>query len=179
VTFSTTWDIIKAPPREVVGGMVLPAEFTARWEMENDHAVEFDIAVERGAPVVNAIRVLRNPGRPSLSGAELRRIPVGRWLRFALDDAALRITAIPGGTRVDLFGGDAAEPAELVPRPHTRRSLTPELLLEVATVWRDAEQYPTAEVKDHFRVSPRTASRWVNAAKAMYPELFGEEGDTP
>jgi hypothetical protein len=179
VTFSTTWNIIKAPPRKVAGGMVLPAEFTARWEMEDDHTVEFDVAVERGAPVVNAIRVLRDPSRPSLSGAELRRIPVARWLRLALDDASVRVEAITGGVRVVLSGGDDAEPqAELMPRPHTRRSFTPELAAEVATVWGAAEEYRTAAVRDYFGVSPRTASRWVKQAKKQHPELF-DEGDAP
>jgi hypothetical protein len=172
--FSTIWNLAAAPPVRTMAGYALPAAFTARWEFDDDHTVELDVAVEHGLPVCNAIRVERNPARPSLSGSELRRIPVRSWLDFACAETNMRVeragVLVPG-----------AEEVPEIARQYRRRSMTPELLHEVAMEWvraRNDGDPPTAAVRDGFKVSARTAARWVAAAKVVHPEMFEEHGES-
>jgi hypothetical protein len=54
------------------------------------------------------------------------------------------------------------------PRPQRRRTITPELLEEVAEVYRQAVskgEPPTVGVSEQFHVSHRTAARWVAEAR--------------
>lgn len=60
------------------------------------------------------------------------------------------------------------ERLENSPKPQRRRSVTPELLETVATVYRqavDAAKAPTKAVADHFEVSHASAARWVREAR--------------
>src|SRR4051794_695918 len=77
----------------------LPPRFTARFDFEgHDHNLEFDIAIRDGVPVCEAIRIERAEGLPALSGAELRRLPLAKFIDFA-------IVNLPVREKVD--GGDA------------------------------------------------------------------------
>lgn len=47
------------------------------------------VELQDGTPVCNAIRIKRNRKGPSLSGAELRRLPLRNWVNYAVAQAAL------------------------------------------------------------------------------------------
>jgi hypothetical protein len=89
VDISFQWRGVETPIRG--GRYHLASAFTARFESENQHTVELDIAIEGDEPVCNAIRVIRRPGRPALSSAELRRVPVAHWMALACTEAARRV----------------------------------------------------------------------------------------
>lgn len=152
--------------------LVLPESFTARWDFEGDHTVEFDVAVEDGAAVCDAIRILRRPGGPSLSAQELRRLPVANWLEYACAMAALERTTTTGddGKAVTTISvADAEDAVGAIPVGRRRTFITDEYLEnDVARVWLSARREglaPTREVQEQLHLSARTASRYVKLAR--------------
>jgi hypothetical protein len=83
VTFAAQWDMLARGWADIGQGVVLPEQFTARFTVKDDHTIEMDIATEDGVPVCNGVHVLRHPGRPSLTGNELRRTTRSRSDRYA------------------------------------------------------------------------------------------------
>lgn len=171
--FSLNWKFPGDGLQRVGEHTALPEAFTARWEHETDHTVEMDVKVIGGQPVCDAIRVQRNPARPPLSGAELRRLPVANWLAFACQQAALR--APGGGLLVPITTeAEAAEAADEIGRRLKRRRVTDELLREVASVYNSSDDAPEA-VKDTFYVSLSQAFRYIK--KAREAGFITEKGD--
>src|SRR5262245_45421920 len=58
------------------GAVVVPGEFTWRWQRAGDHVVELDITVSKGTATVEAVRIVRESSRPSVTGDDLRRLPL-------------------------------------------------------------------------------------------------------
>jgi hypothetical protein len=113
-------------------GIELPPEATARFEYPDDHTVEIDIAVEGDDVVCNAVRITRRKGGPSLSGIELRRLPLTRLVTIAVGMIATR----EGRVTDDVSVAEEAEGA--FKRPRRRRdSVTDERLHEVARIVRE------------------------------------------
>ena len=167
--FSLTWTM---PARlERVGRHTsLPGAFTARWEFDEDHTVEMDVVATGGQPVCDAIRVLRNPARPPLSGTELRRIPVGTWLTFACAQAALRIEG--DGVVAPVATDDQADvAAHEIERRVKRRRVTEDLLRDVAATYVAAEG-DAQVVAETFYVSLSQAFRYIKKAReaGLIPE---------
>ena len=156
-------------PLRRLGDVLLPSPFTARFEFPDDHAVELDVVVKDDAPVCDGIRIQRHPERPSLTGGELRRLPVRDWVNFAVGHVALtrRETETEGQTA----WGPAAEDesvsiARAVDKRPRRRTITDELLADVARVYRSSiDAQPREAVSDTFGVSPSMASRYIKLAR--------------
>lgn len=152
---------------DIGSGVMLPEVFTARIEVEGDHSVELDIAVDHGTPVCNAVRILRNPNRPSLTGRETRRLPLAEWVSYACSIAGV---ANQGATTTDepwqSEGYRAA--VENVARRSRRRNVraTPDFLAEVARIYRANADAPVEAVREYFGpIGHSTAARYVKLAR--------------
>jgi hypothetical protein len=168
VTFAAQWDMLAHRWADIGQGVVLPEQFTARFTVKDDHTVEMDIATEDGVPVCNALRVLRHAGRPSLTGHELRRFPLGEWVRFACSMVAV---GNQGGvsTTSEEWNSEAyrSDLERVVRRSRRRNTISDDFLREVARVYRaNADSAPVDEVKETFGpVGHSTAARWVKLAR--------------
>lgn len=104
-----------------------------------------------------------------------------RWVAGNLDrlihDGVIRASHRPAWTVSDAGNLASAGPLPRTPDAHLqhheahkrrqrRRYLTPDLLAEVAEVYRANPGRPTESVREHFTISKATASRWVRAARA-------------
>lgn len=166
--FSTTWNIggkHGSNLARIGDATALPGSFTARWEYPEDHTVEMDVAAENGSIVCNAIRVIRHPDRPSLSGPEMRRIPFESWLDFACVEAGLRQhhgAWTPTGDDRSSREGALAD----VRRARQRRDMTDDHLREVARIYRaNVRNAPREAVARAFTVQPSTAARYIKLAR--------------
>jgi hypothetical protein len=168
VTFAAQWDMLAHGWADTGQGVLLPEQFTARFSVKDDHTIEMDIATEDGVPVCNGVHVLRHPGRPSLTGNELRRFPLGEWVRFACSMVAVgNQCGVP--TTSEEWNTEAyrSDLERVVRRSRRRNTLTDEFLRDVAKVYRaNADSAPVDEVKRTFGpVGHSTAARWVRLAR--------------
>jgi hypothetical protein len=168
VTFSAQWDMIKQGWADVGQGVMLPEEFTARFAVKDDHTVEMEIATVDGAPVCNSVRVIRHPGRPSLTGHELRRFPLGDWVAFACSMVGVGNQGGAQTTQSEWRSEEYRSDLERVVRRSRRRtSVTDEFLREVARVYRaNADSAPVEAVRKVLGPAAySTAVRWVKLAR--------------
>lgn len=167
VTFAAQWDMLARGYADIGQGVMLPEQFTARFTVKNDHTVEMDIATENGAPVCNAVRVVRHPGRPSLTGHELRRFPLGDWVAFACSMVAVGNQGVRSTAADWQSEGYRADMERVVRRSRRRNTVTDDLLREVAGVYRaNADSAPVEAVRETFGpVGYSTAARYVKLAR--------------
>ena len=156
--------------RGIVGlldGWSIWAAFTVAWD---DPAlpglVSMDVAVDAGRPRVERLTVTAR-GTEAVDGQVLRRVPVGTLLEYAIAYAVMAEDE-PGRPRLFKTPADFAAFRALRPRhrERVRWQLTPELLEEVARVYRQATSAPVQEVARHFNKPRATASRWIAKARA-------------
>lgn len=169
--FSTTWTVPGGKEGidwERIGKAALPSPFTARFEFEDDHTVELDIAVEAETPICEAIRIVRNPARPSLTGAELRRLPLRSWVTMATTQAAQTPSGEHKGAWSPASEEDTKQLWGQVEQRVSRRTITDAFLREVAKDYRvalDNDTPPRDAVAKKFTVSLSTAARYVKLAR--------------
>src|SRR5215213_9558389 len=60
VTFEARWDLSAHGYADIGQGVMLPEQFIARFIVKDDHTVEMDIATVDGAPLCNAVKVIRH-----------------------------------------------------------------------------------------------------------------------
>jgi hypothetical protein len=151
------------------GDLVLPERMTARLEYPEDHTIEVDVVVIDGAPVCDAIRVVRHPDRPSLRGAELRLVPVDDLIAMACAEVAMRVESTGrGNVRATLVPDpELPETFGRFRRGQRRNAITDALLQDVARTWREGKSTgaPAEHVREAFGVSPRTAARYIRLAR--------------
>lgn len=167
VTFAAQWDMLAHGWADIGHGVMLPERFTARFTVADDHTVEMDIATNDGAPVCDAIRVQRHPARPSLTGHELRRLPLADWVAFACsmvgvgNQGEVRTTSAEWQSeayRADLEG--------VVRRSRRRNTVTDDFLRDVARVYRaNADAAPIEAIREAWPSAHSTAARWVKLAR--------------
>jgi hypothetical protein len=168
VTFSAQWDMIAHGWADIGNGVLLPEQFTARFTVKDDHTVEMEIAVEEGVPVCNALRVLRHPGRPSLTGHELRRFPLGDWVAFACSAVGVGNQGGVATTSAEWQSEEYLADIERVARRARRRNtVTDEFLRDVARVYKvNANSAPVEAVRETFGpIGHSTAARYVKLAR--------------
>ena len=167
--FSTHWVISGSNAGAAwqrIGNAVLASPFTARFEFEDDHTVELDISVEAETPVCEAIRIQRNPARPSLTGAELRRLPLRDWVSMATAQAAQTPSTEQEGGWSPADDQEAKKLRGEVEQRVARRTMTDHFLGEVADTYRShLDTHPRDAVADKFTVSLSTAARYVKLAR--------------
>jgi hypothetical protein len=148
---------------------LIPSPFTARFEFLEDHAVELDVVVQDGAPVCDAIRIERNPKRPSLTGAEFRRLPLRDWVNFAVGQVALmpqESTLGESAAWIPASEDEAWAITRAADRAPRRRKITDEHLRDVARVYRaNVDDSPRDAVMETFAVKPAMASRYIKLAR--------------
>jgi len=134
--------------------------------------------VSQGRPEIAAVRVERRLGEPEVSPTALSRIP---WQRIADsligDLAGLAVTARKLNDGEDVPKGATTAAGEAAVAIRRRRTVTDELLQEVAAVYlADTTGKPTKAVAAHFPTSHRNATRYVAMARErnFLPE-YGED----
>jgi hypothetical protein len=167
VTFEARWDILAHRSVDVGHGVMLPEQFIARFIVKDDHTVEMDIATVDGAPVCNAVRVIRHPGRPSLSGHELRRFPLAEWVRYACSMVGVGnqggVQTTSAEWKTETYRADVER---VIPQPWRRNVLTDDFLKEVARVYRaNADSAPIEAIREAWPSAHSTAARWVRLAR--------------
>src|SRR5215204_4959870 len=166
VTFAAQWDMMAHGWADVGHGVMLPEQFTAQFAVRNGHTVEMDIAAIDGAPVCNALRVIRHPDRPSLTGHELRRLPLADWVAFACSMVGVGnqgdVPTTSAQWRSETYRADLER---AVRRSRRRNSLTDEFLREVARIYRsNADERPIEAIQEAWPSAHSTAARWVKLA---------------
>lgn len=169
MTISVEWEFPGKGWRALSRSTGLPATFTVHYQPEGDHPVDINIEVVDGAPVVDAVAVYRHPDRPSLTGAELRRIPMSHVVDVGCRQAALlqRGTSDNGDASLEAPGSEEEQRqvTEDV-RLAQRRSVSVETLREVARIYRaNVDDHPTTRVAEAFDRSTKTAARYVQLAR--------------
>jgi len=155
-------------PVQVGDKRALPANFTARFDFDEDNrpSVELAIETEDGAPVCNEIRVLRLAGHPPLTKGELRRLPLAQLMAFACAEAELRSDAPGTHAITDGFDSDAVDSYRKTRR---RNAITQSLLRHVAAVVKaheaDGAGGAVDALKAEYQVSTATVYRWIGEAR--------------
>jgi hypothetical protein len=168
VTFEARWNIQAHRPVDIGHGVDIPERFIARFIVKGDHTVEMEIGVEEGAPVCNVVKVIRHPGRPSLTGHELRRFPLGDWVTYACSRFGVGnqggITTTGAKWQSEQYRSDIER---VVRRSRRRNTVTDDFLRDVARVYRaNADSAPVAAVRDAFGpIAYSTAARYVKLAR--------------
>lgn len=185
IRFEAIWNMLSTEFLDMGGGVRLPEKFTARFLIEGDHAVELDIAVEHGSPVCDGLRVFRAPGRPSLTGHELRRLPLAQWVTFACSMVGVGNQGGAETTTSEWATEGYRQAIEQVVRKAGRRNkITAEFLQDVARVYRAAvaeARSPVEEVRETFGpMGHSTAARYVKLAREggyLSPTTRGKASD--
>jgi hypothetical protein len=131
-----------------------------------------------GVPECAELAISSEPGGPAVKGTDLR-VPLQRLMTRALEWIARPAEFDTGGNVVRLGARLSAREAGITAAParrRTSRSITPELLAQVAAVYRAAQAVPRSErigrpqptqaVADSLAVGVySTAAKWVSAAR--------------
>lgn len=146
---------------------VLPERRLVRFEDET-LIVEVEVVVEKTRPVCESVTVRRQPGQSGVTQHDVRRLPVDRLFELAaVEQAQVRVPSPPGTVTLEPASDEEQEELrEYLFR--RRRTMTDELLGEVADVYRTAHQAgepPTEAVREHFKIARSTAGRWVQEAR--------------
>jgi hypothetical protein len=168
VTFEARWDMLAHGPVDIGHGVMLPEQFIARFIVKNDHTVEMEIATVDGQPVCNSVRVIRYPGRPSLTGRELRRFPLSDWVAFACSMVGVGNQGGVPTTGAEWTSEDyRADVERVVRRSRRRNTVTDDFLRDVARVYRaNADSAPVETVRETYGpVGYSTAARSVTLAR--------------
>jgi hypothetical protein len=124
------------------------------------------IVVEEGRPILESLLFERPVTLASgkehwveISASAIRKIPVEEVVQSAIEHVARQVAWQQGR--------DPHQAAATALRTHGRRSITDELLREVAAAVReDRLDMPNQAVRARLYCSSRTASRWIAAARA-------------
>lgn len=169
MTISVSYDF--GPLSRIGPQTGLPSAFYVKYEEGDRPTVELEIEVLNGVPVCQAIHVRRMAG-PSLSGTELRRVPLTDVIERACRDVALRLVEVlPDGSAAwEPPQGDAVlerAVARDVIKARQRRKITDALLRDVARIYREQLEsgQPTQEVAAAYGVSKAQAARYVRQAR--------------
>jgi hypothetical protein len=117
-------------------GIVVPVKFTWRWQRPGDHAVEVDVAVIDGEARIDEVRVRRAEGRPTVSAADVQRLPLKSMVERAVALAAA--FRRKGGKGFWWWAQDESEEearSAAAKSATVRRRITDERLREVAEAY--------------------------------------------
>jgi hypothetical protein len=168
VTFEARWDILAHRPTDIGHGVDIPERFIARFIKKDDHTVEMEIGVEEGVPVCNVVKVIRHPGRPSLTGHELRRFPLADRMAYACSRVGVGNQGGVATTAAEWRSEQYRSDIERVTRRSRRRNtVTDDFLRDVARVYRaNADSAPVDAVRGTFGpIAYSTAARYVKLAR--------------
>lgn len=161
-----------------LGGYPVPRAFTADLNHPDwPAAARLEVEVESDGPVARGIRAqfydTPQIGYKDIHDALTATVPMPSLLRALVSEVVARKVSAR-------LGDDApfpelmrqvrrdAQQAWSVAYPRRRRSVTDELLAQVAEVYREqtGTGAPTAAVAERFSVTHSTAARWVREARA-------------
>jgi hypothetical protein len=156
-----------------IGDRALPAEFAATVmdDVGTEPSIEFSFAIRNGAPECRQVTFTSHPEGREVLTKDLRGIKVDDWLEYAVAYAGQRWSDEAGGSTkiswdVSAEGGREMVRKARIARREARRRVTPELLQEVASVYRaHIDGQPTEAVAEHFNKAHRTAALYVKQAR--------------
>jgi len=159
---------VTSPVAYLPGWAIWP-RFTATWT-DPRASVTLTIEVTEGVPRCIGVEVSAS----QVDGTLLRSVPVRGLVERAVRAATMRVD-VGGSAHLFKTPEEAASLRGITSamRQRKRWQLTPELLTEVAQVYRQATAAPVLAVAEHFKRNRPTASRWV--AKARDEGYLGQE----
>jgi hypothetical protein len=121
-----------------------------------------------GAPVLVGVSIGPNGNPREITATEFHKLPIEK-----LVTSAVRAVAMGFAHPLAPLGADAATAGAAATRARRRRSMTSNLLADVARVVTQNPDAPTQAVADELYCSYRTAGRWVAAARSagVLPKL--------
>ena len=130
------------------------------------------IVVDGGRPLIEYLLIERTVTLASgsersveVTASAVHKIPVDEVFRSAIDHVARQLARKQGR--------DPSPVGAAAVRAYGRRSVTDDLLREVAAAVReDRLEMPNRAVRARLHCSARTASRWITAARERFPEEF-------
>lgn len=169
MTVSVEWQLEEGTVL-IGAGVRLPRRLVATYDDGELPLVKVTVSVMDGVPVCDRVDVARRPDGVSLTGDELRRVPIAEIVELACRQAALTQVeaSLDGSTAWEPPWGDAQRERQVrrdVQRARQRRVFTDALLRDVARIYRANPGRPTAAVREAFNVSAAQASRYVRAAR--------------
>lgn len=166
---------------EQIGDRMVPRRIDAEFPAtEGMPSLRLVIEVRRGVPECTSLTIEATADGREVRAMDLSAVRIEDWIEELVGTASLGIVPTPGYvpgkgypqvTRVRGGRGGAAHDragrsAVRNARRSVRRSVTPQLLTQVATLYRDhIDDKPTEAVQDAFGVSYRTAGRYVQLAR--------------
>lgn len=167
------WIEYDAAAMRQVGDRLLPAEVIATFPSDaTSPALRLRLAIVDGVPQCRDIHIEAKPEGREVRTSDLRSVPLEQWIGDLFAVAASRIVSTSGGV---VTAVDEADPRRLTQarrvveraRAASRRSVTDDLLREVADVYRaNVDGRPTEAVQRAFGVAHRTAAKYVQLARA-------------
>lgn len=151
------------------GTIMLPDRFiTTGRAGEDDPTVRLSFEVVTGVPQCRRVEITAADGGREVRPSDVHSIHVDNVLESVYSRTGIPVENGNGleqswsGT----LGGEGVLEAVRAARKGRPRTMTPALLAEVATIYRDhVDGTPTAEIKRRFKVSDRTARLYVQRAR--------------
>lgn len=165
----------------------VPRRFTSTVR-DDDLGVEVEVDTEvddRGDPHCRRLEI-RALGDEAVTWETLRRVPLGRWLRHLMTQAAWKVTGpttMQTGMSRDERVGFYEQYAKGGRRPRQGSPLTDEHLRRVADLYRAALERgdaPTQTIAHEMHAARSTAARWVAMARErglLGPAKRGQAGE--
>lgn len=170
-TVSVQWSPFGDAGVDIGSGVRLPSRaVVAMYDDPSLPLVRATVTVVDGVPVCDRLEITRRESGASLTGEELRRVPIAWLIEKACLHVALTAEEMPpDGTTVAWLPshGDAhtRQVRGAVQKARGRRRITDSLLQDVARIYRANPDRPTAAVRDAYQCSAAQASRYVREAR--------------
>src|SRR5688572_10809062 len=131
------------------------------------YIVEAEIVIDGATAVCNALSIERREGGPPVNGTGLRKLPLGRLLKYAEGDPTFVMEHTAPHTWTPVPGASSDRASEVLRGPKTSRSLGPEQLRAVASLVRDAKygQSTMRAVAAAMKVTDGYARRLIQRAR--------------
>ncbi len=172
---------------EAVGDRRLPRKYTlTATQGEGQPVVRLDFEVIDGVPLCRVVSVSSPEGAREVRSCDMRGVKVEDLLEMATAFVAMKSehqggTHWRGSVSRDPVGRRDAVTVVRAARRQAKRKLTPEVLAEVARLYRESiHARPTAQVAEHFEVAHRTAALYVKTARAggfLGAAIVGKAGE--
>ncbi|HEV7450108.1 MAG TPA: hypothetical protein VGO16_01695 [Pseudonocardiaceae bacterium] len=145
---------------------------------EDDPTVQLSFEVVAGKPQCRRVEIVAADGGREVRPSDVHSV----HLEHVLELIYSRVSAVHTGEQRWALGGEGVLDAVRSARKGRPRTMTPALLSEVATIYREhVNGTPSAEVARRFSVSDRTARLYVQRAREaglLGSSIPGRAGET-
>ncbi|MGI9084434.1 MAG: hypothetical protein ACR2FE_03990 [Aeromicrobium sp.] len=173
------WDELE---RTRIGDRLVPDKIKVTFPSTADRwpAVYMTIEVRKGVPHCTELRIEAHPEGREVRSGDLKSATIEQWVDNIVAEAAVTAVDLPSGDTswtmtINKSDEDFEADKKVIKyvRRGTRRTVTDEMLAEVARIYREnVEGRPLEAIMAAFGVEHRTAARYVQRARKAEPPLL-------